>query len=108
MRKHQIFQLNGSIQQMDERLKILQLLSSKTRFEILNKLLIEPDYTINLAKKLNLESSIVTHALKPLEKQGIVCSYRVKKLKYYQVTNSKKLQEIFLNLEILRIKDEKT
>lgn len=93
---------------MAERLKILRLLSGKIRYKILNQLLIEPDYTINLAKKLNLESSIITHSLKPLEKQGIVCSYRIKKLKYYQVTNSKKLQEIFLNLETLSKIDGKT
>ena len=89
---------------MNELTQLLKTLSGSTRLRILQQLLEEPDYTVNLSKKLNLESSIVTHSLKKLEKQGLVHSYRKGKLKYYKIKNKEILRSIFVNLNKLNNK----
>lgn len=86
---------------MNNSTQMLKLLAGDTRFKILKQLLESPDYTINLAKKLNLESSIVTHQLKKLEREGVLCSYRKGKLKYYEIKDKQTLRIIFSNLNKL-------
>ncbi|MFA5519280.1 MAG: winged helix-turn-helix domain-containing protein [Spirochaetota bacterium] len=70
-------------------------MSGNTCFTILNELLESPDYTTNLSNKLKIESSVITHALKKLEKNNLVDSYREKKLKYYQLKDKGKIQKLF-------------
>ncbi|MGB3458354.1 MAG: winged helix-turn-helix domain-containing protein [Halobacteriota archaeon] len=89
---------------MVESTQILKVLAGDTRFRILNELMKEPDYTISLAEKLNLESSIITHSLKKLEKHGLLCSYRKGKLKYYGINDKEAIQKLISNLERLNNK----
>ncbi len=70
---------------MEEENRILRILSNPTRFKILKRLIKSPDYTTNLSKKLYIESSIITKALKKIEKEGLVSTFRDKKLKYYKI-----------------------
>jgi predicted transcriptional regulator len=86
---------------MNNSTQILKILAGDTRYRLLNQLLESPDYTISLAKKLNLESSIITHQLKKLEREGLLFSYRRGKLKYYEIKNKQALKSIFSNLNKL-------
>ena len=74
---------------------MLRLISGKSCFKVLNLLIESPNYTINIADKLDVESSIITHALKKLERNGLIDSYRVKKKKYYQIRQKEKIKKIF-------------
>ena len=56
------------------------------------------------AKKLNIESSVITHALKKLENEGLIHAYREKKLKYYEINDKNTINTIFLNLDKLNNK----
>ncbi len=78
---------------------VLRLISGKSCFKVLNLLVDSPNYTINIADKLGVESSIITHALKKLEKNGLIDSYRVKKKKYYQIRQKDKIKKIFQLVE---------
>jgi predicted transcriptional regulator len=71
--------------------QILRLLSGETCFKVVNILMSEPDFTTSLSKKLDIESSRITHTLKNLEKNDLVSTYREKKLKYYQLKHKKKI-----------------
>ena len=86
---------------MNKQTQILKLLAGDTRYRILNHLLEAPDYTISLAKKLNIESSVITHQLKKLEKEGLLYSYRKGKLKYYKIKDKQTLKAIFSYLNKL-------
>jgi len=83
---------------------MLKLLACDTRYKILNILLKNPDYTISLAKKLNIESSVITHSLKKLESGGLIHAYRKKKLKYYEIVDKNTINTIFSNLDKLNNK----
>jgi len=56
------------------------------------------------AKKLNIESSVITHALKKLENEGLIHAYRKKKLKYYEINDKNTINTLFLNLDKLNNK----
>lgn len=86
---------------MNNSTQILKILAGNTRYKILNQLLESPDFTISLAKKLNLESSIITHQLKKLEKEGLLFSYRKGKLKYYEIKDKQALKSFFSSLNKL-------
>jgi len=86
---------------MNNSTQILKVLAGDTRYKILNQILESPDYTINLAKKLSLESSIITHQLKKLEKEGLLFSYRKGKLKYYEIKDKQALKSFFSSLNKL-------
>tara|TARA_Y100000310_G_C20318901_1_gene639780 strand:- start:382 stop:651 length:270 start_codon:yes stop_codon:yes gene_type:complete len=79
----------------------LKLILGKSNFKVLSLLLDSPDYTISIAEKLNLESSIITHALKKLEKAGLLETYRIKKKKYYKIKKKEKIKKIFQLVEEL-------
>lgn len=89
---------------MNGQTQMLKLLACDTRHSILKELLKKPDYTISLAKKLNIESSVITHALKKLENEGLIQAYREKKLKYYEIIDKNTINTIFLNLDKLNSK----
>lgn len=86
---------------MNNSTQILKILAGDTRYRILNLLLESPDFTKSLAKKLNLESSIITHQFKKLEREGSLFSYRKGKLKYYEIKDKKTLKSIFADLNRL-------
>jgi len=79
--------------------QLLQFFSGETCFRVLNELLKKPDYTTSLSKRLDIESSRITHCLKKLESLNIVHGYREKKLKFYEIKNKQKISKLF---EIVR------
>ena len=90
---------------MTEEMQILKALACSVRYRILTQILIEPDYTTSLSKKLNIESSLVTHSLKRLEKVGLLLTYRNGKLKYYEIADKRAMRNLFSSLERLSRKN---
>jgi len=89
-------------------LELMKFFSGKTCNRVLKELLIGPDYTTNLSNKLKLESSIVTHCLKKLDKNGLTDTYWVKKIKYYELRSKDQIKAIFRLLEEIKNGSKRT
>jgi DNA-binding transcriptional ArsR family regulator len=66
--------------------KLMSLLGGTIRLDILRLLLVKTESVSDLAEKLDHSIGLTSHNLKLLREQGLVCSQRAARLRYYSLS----------------------